>query len=280
MSASYIVIDVLISPAKPWSEILLAALSEVGYDSFEETSTGLKAYVQEGDFNEPKLRECLTDLGEAVQSSWTKAPLENKNWNEIWEANFKPIDVDGKLVVRAPFHEKTEKAEIIIQPQMSFGTGHHETTHLMLAHLEGGNYSGQKVLDMGCGTGVLGICCELRGATEIVGIDIDEWSVENTRDNMKLNDCVHLEIRHGGAEKLGDDLFDLVIANINRNILMTDMEKYAGAMKSEATILLSGFYTGDCQMLIDHCAQFGLSHLHTNERHGWGMMEFRKGEKS
>ena len=273
MSVSYIVIDICICPVKPWSEILLAVLSELGYDSFEETSSGLKAYIQTEDLDESELVKALDCLGEDVKSSWTKAPLEDKNWNENWEANFQPIDVDGKLIVRAPFHDKSTGAEIIIQPQMSFGTGHHETTHLMLAHLEGLDFTDQKVLDMGCGTGVLGICCELRGSTSLVGIDIDEWSVENTKDNMKLNDCTHMEVRHGGSEVLGEDRFDLIIANINRNILMNDMAKYVRSMNAGATILISGFYIGDCQMLIDHGAQLGLQHVKTNEKHGWGMME-------
>lgn len=270
---SYLVIDIELSPLKPWSEILIASLSESGFDSFEETSKGLKAYVEEDQFDPNALKSALEALGDSVQCSWSQSKLEDKNWNESWESNFEPIVVDGKLTVRAPFHQPAEMDEIIIQPQMSFGTGHHETTHLILARLADGDYSGKKVLDMGCGTGVLAICCEMRGANELVGIDIDEWSVQNTMENMQLNGCERIEVRHGGAEAIGSNTFDLVIANINRNILLNDMQAYAKVMKPGATLLLSGFYTGDCQMLIDHCRELSLTHVATFERHGWAMLE-------
>lgn len=270
---SYLVVEINLSPAQPWSEILLAVLSENQYDSFEETPEGLKAYIQKEAFDERFITDSIAGLGEAVESSWKTFALDDKNWNESWESNFQPIDVDGKLVVRAPFHDKTDLSEIVIQPQMSFGTGHHETTHLILSRLHSDDFTGKAVLDMGCGTGVLAICCELRGAISLVGIDIDEWSVGNTVDNMKLNGCTRLEVRHGGAEAIGSNRFDLVIANINRNILMRDMAHYVKTMLPGATLMLSGFYTGDCEMLITHCSELGLDHVRTYERHGWAMLE-------
>ena len=205
-------------------EILVAELGALGFESFSETPSRLSAYIQAQDWNEGMLEEVQILNSDEVDFEIDKEQIEQVNWNERWEKNFNPIQIQGKVSVRAPFHEDPQlKYDIVIEPKMSFGTGHHETTHLMIEHLLELELEGKSVLDMGCGTGILAIFSEMRGASTIDAIDVDPWCYENSIENASRNNCNGIRVFQGDASLLNGKQYDLIIANINRNILLTDM---------------------------------------------------------
>lgn len=246
MEFSYIGYTFKIKPLQPANEILIAELAEAGFESFEETEEGIKAYIQEKDWNVSILEDIYILENPAFTISYTHRNIEQVNWNEAWESNFQPITVDDICTVRAPFHEvpKTE-FDIIIEPKMSFGTGHHATTHMMIQHLLELNIEEKRVLDMGCGTAVLGILAEKRGANLVDAIDIDNWCYLNSLENVERNSCNKITVFEGGAELLIDQTYDIIIANINRNILLQDIKTYAARLSANGILLLSGFYQED-----------------------------------
>ena len=235
-------------------EILVAELGEVGFESFTESENGLIAYIQKADWKPDILGDIQILRSDEVRFSMESEEIEQVNWNEEWEKNFKPIQVEGLVSVRAPFHDNPGLAyDIVIEPKMSFGTGHHETTYLMIRHLLDMDLRGKTVLDMGCGTGILAIFSEMKGATDLDAIDIDPWCYENALENVARNSCRHISVSEGGSSLLRGKKYDLIIANINRNILLQDMERYALSLNPGGTLLLSGFYVEDIEM-IDACA--------------------------
>ena len=240
---NYIEFKAEISPLEVGRDILIAQLSEIGFESFVETDSGLEAYIQEGEFDEQELTKIPLFEHEDFQISYQTKFIKDQNWNEIWEQSFEPIMVNNTCYVRAPFHEPVKDTEfdIVIEPKMSFGTGHHETTHLMIEELLGMNLENQSVLDMGCGTGVLAILSKKKGAGYVEAIDIDEWAYNNTLENVERNNTNDINVLLGGAECLKDQQFDVIIANINRNILTNDMSHYYKVLKSNGSLLLSGF---------------------------------------
>ncbi|MDO3694975.1 50S ribosomal protein L11 methyltransferase [Wenyingzhuangia sp. chi5] len=266
-----------ITPLQPATEILIAELGELGFESFEETTTGLEAYIQTQDWNEDILDDVFALQSEEFNISYTYKEIEQVNWNLEWEKNFEPIHVDNKVSVIAPFHEKTEmEYEIVIEPKMSFGTGHHETTHLMIKHLLELDLADKSVLDMGTGTGILAIFAEMKGAHPIDAIDIDEWCFINTEENVIKNNCKHITAYQGDASMLVDQKYDVIIANINRNILLNDMETYNKCLNKGGKLLLSGFYTQDIPFLEEKTKDLGLTIQKTYTKNNWVGLQLDK----
>ncbi|KAB1158157.1 50S ribosomal protein L11 methyltransferase [Flavobacterium luteum] len=257
------------------SEILVAELGELPFESFVESDFGVTAYIQKQFWNETILEEVQILNSPEFIISYTIEEIEQVNWNEEWEKNFEAIDVDGKCLVRAPFHSKTNaEFDIIIEPKMSFGTGHHETTHMMIQHLLETNVTGMKTLDMGCGTAILAILAEMKGAKPIDAIDIDNWCYLNSIENAERNNCKNITVYEGDAALLKDKKYDLIIANINRNILLNDMQSYVDCLNPKGTILFSGFYAEDIPFINDSCIEKGLTYVKKLERNNWVSLKY------
>ncbi|MCB0762464.1 MAG: 50S ribosomal protein L11 methyltransferase [Flavobacteriales bacterium] len=274
----YVCADFSISPIDPWRDLLAAELGELGFESFEETAKGLKAWIPEEMYQEGSLNHVLELAGSQVQHSHTTQRIQNENWNAEWEKNFNPISVDDLCYIRAPFHSPGPDGvmEIVIHPQMSFGTGHHATTFLMVRRMFSLDLNGKMVLDMGSGTGILAILAEKRGAEEVDAIDIDEWSYENMPQNFELNDCTRIQCYMGGKELLDARYYDVILANINRNILLDQMELYAGNLNPGGDLLLSGFYENDVEVLLEAALPLGLELVGSDEQNRWTMLHLRK----
>lgn len=274
---NYIHCHFTIAEPTPWSEILITYLAEIDFESFEQSENSVEAYIQKPLFDENKVKEVLGNIQSEVEFSFKE--IEDENWNAQWESSFSPIYIDKNCIIRAPFHAKEDgfTQEIIINPQMSFGTGHHQTTYLIMSEMFGMDFENKSVLDMGSGTGILAILAEKLGCKEAVAIDIDEWAYKNTIDNLELNNSKKISVEEGGAELLTElNKYDIVLANINRNILTHDMPKYIASMKTNATIYMSGFYTSDVEILLETANKNGLQYINQQEREGWAMVQFKK----
>lgn len=274
---NYIEYDFKISPLEPAVEILIAELGEVGFESFVENEEGVLAYIQQSDWDESILSGIHILQSSEFEISFTSKVIEQVNWNEEWEKNFEQIEVDGIVSIRAPFHQNPHlKYDIVIEPKMSFGTGHHETTHMMIQHLLEVDLKDNKVLDMGSGTGILAIFAEMRGAKPIDAIDIDEWCFENSIENVERNKCKNISIYQGDVELLKDKNYDLIIANINRNVLLADMAQYAKCLNSKGILLLSGFYLEDISILEEETSKHRLQIINQKERNNWASLKLVK----
>ncbi|SKB66259.1 ribosomal protein L11 methyltransferase [Soonwooa buanensis] len=273
---SYLEFTFKINPVQPWSEILMAELIGIGFDSFTEEHDGILAYIQEDLYSEETLKELNLLNSPDVEISYEYRQMPNINWNEEWEKNFTPINIDDKVLIRAEFHESQNLPyEIIIQPKMSFGTGHHATTHLMIQQMYDMDFKDKKVLDMGCGTSVLAIFAKQRGAGETLAIDIDEWSVENSHENAERNN-VDLKIELGTAENLGKEKFDVILANINRNILISDIPTYVKDLNDGGELLLSGLCFFDVDDILEVCKAENLTLERQLQREEWVSLLLRK----
>lgn len=261
-------------------DVLVQQLADLGYESFVDNDDHtLTAYIPTAQLSGTALQDLLDAFPFAGVSLIRTVLSENKDWNAEWERNsFQPIQIAGELLIRAPFHEPIAgvRQEIIIHPRMAFGTGTHQTTSLILEELLQVDLQGKSVLDMGCGTGVLAILARKRGATPVTAIDIDNWCTENTAENCGLNGIDDIEILQGDARLLADRHFDLIIANINRNILLMDMPQYAKALNEDGTLLLSGFYTEDIAPLLQKAATLSLTLQHTRQKDNWAILSLRK----
>lgn len=274
---NYLEFKFVIDPVQPGSEILVAELGQLGFESFVENEDGVLAYITKQDFEEGSLSEIQILQSEEFDISYTLKEIEQVNWNEEWEKNFHPILVDDICSVRAPFHPEVDVAyDIVIEPKMSFGTGHHATTHMMIQFLLKQDFSGKKVLDMGCGTGVLAIVAEKRGAAAVDAIDIDNWCYLNTQENVERNNCQNITAYEGTAELLRDKSYDTIIANINRNILLEDMETYSKCLQTGGELYLSGFYEADIPAIREECQKHQLEYRDFLEREGWVALRFLK----
>ena len=259
-------------------EILIAELAEIGFDSFLETDTGIDAYAPEADFDRVKFDEIINNYREAAQISLSEGLMPKVNWNEEWEKNYDPIEVEELVYVRASFHQPKEgfRHEIVINPKMSFGTGHHATTFQMLRHQGEVDHSGKRVLDVGSGTGILAIMAHLLGASQVEAFDIDDWCVDNGNENFDLNG---LKTRMGlGTIRQVNPQgpFDIVLANINKNVLLDEMEIYAALLPSQGYLLLSGFYTEDIEDLVQAALPFGLELLKKSSKDNWAALILKK----
>ncbi len=266
---NYLEFNFKLNPLQPWNEILMAELIQIGFDSFTEEHDGILAYVQKDLFKEEDLQNLWLLNSDEVKISYEFQEMPNINWNEEWEKNFSPINVEDKVLIRAEFHEPNPNLhEIVIQPKMSFGTGHHPTTHLMVQQMLDMDFEGKKVLDMGCGTSVLAIFAKQKGASEVVAIDIDEWSVENSIENAARNG-VELNISQGTAENLGSEKFDIILANINRNILISDIPTYVSILNKDGLLLLSGLCFFDVEDILEVCTEQNLTLKNKQQREEW-----------
>ncbi|CAA0149569.1 Ribosomal protein L11 methyltransferase [Tenacibaculum maritimum] len=278
MDNIYIEYSFIVSPKEPATEILIAELGAAGFESFVENETGVVAYIQKDFWNKEILNDIFILNAGEFSIKYTEQEIAQTNWNAEWEKNFPPIQVDAKVSIRAPFHENPNLPyDIVIEPKMSFGTGHHETTHMMVQHLLEMDVAGMKTLDMGCGTGILAIFAEMRGANPIDAIDIDNWCYENSLENIKRNNSKHIAVFEGDSALLNNKKYDLIIANINRNILLKDMEIYTNCLHKEGVLLLSGFYKEDIPVINEEVIKYGLKLDKTLERNNWVALKYLKG---
>ncbi|WP_370424898.1 50S ribosomal protein L11 methyltransferase [Tenacibaculum dicentrarchi] len=277
MDNIYIEYNFEVSPKDPATEILIAELGEVGFESFVELDNGVTAYIQKNDWKENMLEDLFILKSEDFSIRFDHKEIEQTNWNAEWEKNFNQIQVDDLVSIRAPFHENPHlKYDIVIEPKMSFGTGHHETTHMMVQHLIDLDVTNKKVLDMGCGTGILAIFAEMKGANPIDAIDIDAWCYENSVENVQRNECENISVFEGDSSLLADKKYDVIIANINRNILLSDMEIYINCLNKSGILLLSGFYSEDIPVIDAEVSKHGLALQKTIKRNNWVALQYQK----
>ena len=259
-------------------DILVAELAELGYDSFNTEGKELLAYIPEASFVEAAAKEVVSKYlaADSFNLSWERMP--DKNWNEVWESNFEPIVIDDRCSIRAPFHTNLPKTtyEIVIEPKMSFGTGHHATTHQMVEFVLDNEFKGLRVLDMGCGTGILAILAAMKGASHVLAIDIDDWAFENAEENVARNAPGKVLVALGDASLLGSENFDVILANINRNILLADMHSYVNVLVSGGILFLSGILLEDIPVITACAVGLGLTPLEQKDRKGWVALSFKK----
>ena len=276
MDAIYIAYDFNVSPKEPATEMLIAQLGYVGFESFVEQDNGVTAYIQKQEWNSKILDDVFLLHSNEFNITFEYNEIAQTNWNEEWEKNFNPIQVDDLVSIRAPFHTNPLlQFDIVIEPKMSFGTGHHETTHMMVQHLLALDLDTKKVLDMGCGTGILAIFAEMKGAKPIDAIDIDRWCYENSLENIQRNNCNHITVYEGDASLLKEK-YDVIIANINRNILLSDMKTYTDCLNENGVLLLSGFYKEDIVIIEDEVTKHGLTFETMIQRNNWVALKYVK----
>ncbi|PXV67405.1 ribosomal protein L11 methyltransferase [Dysgonomonas alginatilytica] len=262
------------------TEVLSAELADIGFESFVDTETGSTAYIQESLYNKEAIDLVLENFPLESKITYTVSLIEGRDWNEEWEKNyFKPLIIDDRCIIQSTFHNEPASYEynIYIDPKMAFGTGHHQTTELMIREILNMDFTGKSVLDMGCGTAILGILASMRGADPILAIDIDEWAYDNAKENLDLNKVSNIDVQIGGADLLtGAQTFDVILANINRNILLNDIHVYASVLNPEGILFMSGFYTEDIPALTDECNKHGLTFVHSNNKDNWANVKFIK----
>ncbi|WP_199141491.1 50S ribosomal protein L11 methyltransferase [Pedobacter sp. ASV12] len=260
-------------------DLLVGALGEIGFDTFEDTDKGFDAFILANQFNEAELNEVLASFGDELQYTYLVSDIEAQNWNEEWEKNFSPLIITNNCYVRATFHEAQPQYEyeIVIDPKMAFGTGHHQTTTMMMQYILETDVQDKTILDMGAGTGILGILAAKRGARQIVAIDNDEVCHRSTIENAELNEVSNLVSFCGSKEAIPDTQFDIILANINRNILLDQIEAYDRVLKENGLIFFSGFYESpDLDMIKVHCAGFGLVYVSHKKLGDWVAAQFVK----
>ncbi|PLK42534.1 50S ribosomal protein L11 methyltransferase [Emticicia sp. TH156] len=258
-------------------EILMAELAELGFESFVETEDGLEAYIQEEIFNDMAVKQMLESYAARTGISYQFKKIVRQNWNAEWEKNFQPIQIGEQIFVRADFHEPRPgfPYEIIITPKMSFGTGHHETTSMVMEHQLNIDHTGKKVLDVGTGTGILAVLASKLQASHISAFDIDEWSVENTIENIRLNNVTNVSVRQGTIEDQPQDVYEIVLANINRNILISQIPAYVKFMAPGAELIVSGFYEKDIADIQTVAESVGLKKLAHLSKNNWAAVVFK-----
>ena len=272
----YIQYSFTITPAEPGSDILIALLADLGFESFTQNETGVDAYIQEEFENEDLVKELSF---EDFIFSYVRTLIPKTNWNEEWEKNFNTVYVDDLVCIRAHFHPASEnvKHDIIITPKMSFGTGHHDTTWLVSKTMFSLDFKNTSVLDMGCGTGILAILAKQLGATKILGIDIDDWSIENSIENAAINNASEIVFTKGDASSLPTtQTFEIILANINKNVLKKDLPAYFTCLKKDGVLLLSGFFTTDVDELKQLAQTTGFEFIESYHKNEWAVIKLKK----
>jgi ribosomal protein L11 methyltransferase len=253
-------------------EILIAELGEIGFESFAEINEVVEAFIPFAKFSEDLLINDVLIATQVFTFSYTFEKIPDQNWNEVWEKNyFEPLLINEQCLIRAPFHTKYPRAqyEIVINPKMAFGTGNHETTSLMVSEILKSDLTGKRVLDMGCGTGILGILASMMGAASVTSIDIDEWAYNNTIENASYNKIFNLDAKLGGTELLKGNNYDFILANIQRNILLNDLQYYFDALSKSGRLIMSGFYLNDLPAIQLKTTELGLKFWGYNEKNKW-----------
>ena len=287
---NYTELQLTVSP--DYTDILTAELAELGFESFLETDEGLNAYIVEPDFEEQGVRELIAKYADQTAIAYEVSSLEKRNWNAEWEKGYEPIEVTGPaslgrsagavpgVRIRASFHEPDAtrfRYDIVINPKMSFGTGHHETTAMMLEHQLALDFGGKVVLDVGCGTGILAILAAKMGARAVLAFDIEEWAVENARENADLNDCPQITVFQGTVDDVDRaDRYDVILANINRNVLLAEIPLYTALLTDEGYLLVSGFYEADAPDVVQKAVDTGLVAGNALVRTQWTSLVFKK----
>lgn len=272
----YIQASFKIEPADPGIEVLIAELSLLNFESFEETEQGVKAFIPEDQFIEPEVQGLMQGLSDNFKISSSFDTIKSTNWNAVWESSYAPVMIKDSVYIYAPFHDIEEaKYKILIEPKMSFGTAHHETTSLVIEMMLDLEFQNKKVLDMGCGTGVLAILAEKMGASQLDAIDNDSNAFENAEENVRDNNCSHINVQLGGAEQIKNN-YDCIIANINKNILLADMDKYSGHLNHKGSIIFSGFYSNDLEDIEAQANICGLTLDRFLEKNRWVAAKFDK----
>lgn len=275
---SYIELLIVVEPKELGSDVLIAELSELGFESFNENENGFSAFIQEEHFNENAVKAMFLNYSEPFKITYSAKTIEQQNWNQEWESSFQPIDVDDKCIIRAPFHKKENnyQYDIIIEPKMSFGTGHHHTTQLMIQKLMKLNVSGKSLLDMGCGTGVLAILASMMNANPVTAIDTDEWSYENSIENMGKNNIKNVLVHKGDAKLLAGKIFNTILANINKNVLLADLPVYYKSLEKSGNLVISGFFETDINELVHKAESLNLKLEERVINEQWTMLHFIK----
>lgn len=276
----YYKVEIKITPFEEWlRDVLASQLAETGFESFVETEGGLEAFVPAPQFNEGELEFVLSAFEDDFSFSVHRELIKSRNWNEEWEKNyFEPLVISNECVIRAPFHQAFPKAkyEIVIEPNMAFGTGNHETTSMMVETILELECKGKSVLDMGCGTGILGILASMRGAQNVTAIDIDDWSFSGATTNAEVNKISNMKVKLGDASLLGNENFDLILANIHKNVLMRDMPMYEKVLLPGGVLVISGFYNEDLDALTEKATSLGLKPAGYKTKNNWVAAAFRK----
>jgi ribosomal protein L11 methyltransferase len=270
-------------PARSWNstekEILFAKLVQIGFEGFVEGEDDIQAYIEENRYDSGALNQVVDELAEAsINFQYRFHITEDQNWNEEWEKKFEPVVIDDRVLIRAPFHDSSADLEctLVIEPKMSFGTGHHYTTKLMIREMGKHPLQGKRILDMGCGTGVLGIYACKSGAARVLGVDIDQWAYENALENVKRNGAECMEVRLGDVAVLDNELFHMILANITRNTLVRDMSVYTEHLLNNGLVIVSGILAEDAQYILNEAYRCGLRHVSTVEECNWISLTFVK----
>ena len=270
-------------PARSWNssekEILFAKMAQIGFEGFIEGEDDIQAFIDEEQYVAEELNQLIDELaGINIKLQYRFHRTEDQNWNEEWERKFEPVLIDERVLIRAPFHDSSADIDctLIIEPKMSFGTGHHHTTKLMVREMGNHSLKGKRILDMGCGTGVLGIYACKMGAVRVLGVDNDQWAYENALENIRRNGITAMDVRLGDVGVLFQEKFDMILANITRNTLVRDMSVYTDHLLDQGLMVISGILTEDVQYVLNEAYRCELKHLNTAEEANWISLTFLK----
>lgn len=265
---TYIELHGILEQVDPWKDIIVSELAELNFESFEDTDNGFKAYCQKEEFNKSDIEEYLNDLEINIDYSFNE--IEDQNWNAAWESAFDPILVDDWCLIRAPFHESQDvEQELVIEPKMSFGTGHHQTTFMMVQWMKELQMNDMKVVDMGTGTAVLAVLAEKLGAESVLAIDNEEWAYHNAVENVELNNCSKIEVLLGEGEVIPSEKYELILANINRNALTVLFPQFKTLLTENGKLVVSGFLNSDLDYMKNLISESGLKLIDQKEKETW-----------